>query len=363
MIIPCSAVTGQWIDDLLDGVLLQYEMLERKYNPHRGAVGVVVESQKDSKQWVTTSLLIMTWTLRVGDIVVIHNTSWKVRRMTDRSGKEVKQATGGDPVMILGMSDTPEPWRIAEVVATEKDSTKKIALISAHELLHAKETVIHNLLDKISKGDKVQVKLILKADSFWSLEALKYATSKVSWPDNVEISIVHADIWAITDSDILFAQAAKGIIIGYNVNTTWTGKKKAEQLKVPVKSFDIIYQYIDYLDLLTQGMIEKEKYELSIWKLEVLGIFYKKWKEIIFWGKVTEGKIKNNSYFKVINRTDEADEEGEWGKEIKWTITSLQRDQDNVQEVAQGYECGMKAKVNKKLEIGDILEYFVWDER
>lgn len=362
MIIPCSAMTGQGVDDLLDAVLLQYEMLERKYNPQRAAVGVVVESQKDSKQWVTTSLLIMTGTLRVGDIVVIHNTSGKVRRMTDRSGKEVKQATGGDPVMILGMSDTPEPWRIAEVVATEKDSTKKIALISAHEQLHAKETVIHNLLDKISKGDKVQVKMILKADSFWSLEALKYATSKVSGPDNVEISIVHADVGAITDSDILFAQAAKGIIIGYNVDTTWTGKKKAEQLKVPVKSFDIIYQYIDYLDLLTQGMIEKERYELSIGKLQVLGIFYKKGKEIIFWGKVIEWKIKNNAYFKVINRTEESTEEDEW-KEIKGTITSLQREQDNVSEVAQWYECGMKAKVNQKLEVGDILEYFVWDER
>lgn len=364
MIIPCSAMTGQWVDDLLDAVLLQYEMLERKYNPQRAAVGVVVESQKDSKQWVTTSLLIMTGTLHIGDIVVIHNTSWKVRRMTDWSWKDVKEATGGDPIMILGMSDTPEPWRIAEVVSTEKDSTKKIALISAHEQLQVKDTVIHNLLDKIGKGDKVQVKMILKADSFWSLEALKYATSKVSGPDNVEISIIHADVWAITDSDILFAQAAKGIIIGYNVDTTGTWRKKAEQLKVTLKSFDIIYQYIDYLDLLTQGMIEKERVEVSIWKLEVLGIFYKKWKEIIFWGKVIEGKIKNNAYFKVINRTEDKDIDidGEWGIEIKWTVTSLQREQDNVSEVAQWYECGMKAKVNKKLEVGDIIEYFVWEE-
>lgn len=362
MTIPCSAMTGQWVDDLLDAILLQYEMLERKYNPQRGAVGVVVEAQKDSKQWVTTSLLIMTWTLRIGDIIVIHNTSWKVRRMTDWSGKDIKQATWGDPVMILGMSDTPEPWRIAEVVATEKDAAKKIALISAHEQLNAKDTVIHSLLEKIGKGDKVQVKLILKADSFWSLEAVKYATSKVTWPDNVEISIVHADIWAITDSDILFAQAAKGILVGYNVDASGTLRKKAEQLKVPVKSFDIIYQYIDYLELLTQGMIEKEKVEVNIGKLEVLGVFYKKGKDIIFWGKVLEGKIKNNSYFRVTNRTDDANEDGEWGKEIKGTVTSLQRDKDNVSEVAQWYECGMKAKINKKLEVGDILEYFVWEE-
>jgi translation initiation factor IF-2 len=362
MVIPCSAMTGQGIDDLLDSVLLQYEMLERKYNPTRWAVGVVVEAQKDSKQWVTTSLLIMTGTLRVWDIVVIHNTFWKVRRMTDRAWKEVKVATWWDPVMILWMTDTPEPWRIAEVVNNEKEANKKLAMISDHEQLFAKDTVIHSLLDKISKWDKVQVKLILKADSFWSLEAVKYATSKVSGPDNVEISIAHADIGAITDSDILFAQAAKGILVWYNVDASGTLKKKAEQLKVPLKSFDIIYQYIDYLDLLTQWMIAKERVEVSIWKLEILGVFYKKWKEIIFWGKVTEWKIKNNSYFKVINRTDDSNEDIEWGKEIKWTITSLQREKDNVSEVAQWYECGMKAKVNKKLEIGDILEYFVWEE-
>jgi translation initiation factor IF-2 len=362
MCVPCSAISGQWVDDLLDCVLLQYEMLERQYNPKRWAVGVVVEAHKDSKQWVTTSLLIMTWTLRIGDIVVIHNTFGKVRKMTDRSGKEIKVATWWDPVMILWMSETPEPWRIAEVVVNEKDANKKVAMILDHEHATAKDTVLHSLLDKISKWDKVQVKLILKADSFGSLEAVKYATSKVTWPDNVEISIAHADIWAITDSDILFAQAAKGILIGYNVDASGTLKKKAEQLKVPIKSFDIIYQYIDYLDQLTQWMIEKEKVAVTIGKLEVLGVFYKKWKDIIFWGKVLEWKIRNNSYFKVTNRTDDANEDGEWGKEIKGTVTSLQREKDNVNEVAQWYECGMKAKINKKLEVGDIIEYFVWEE-
>ena len=109
-------------------------------------------------------------------------------------------------------------------------------------------------------------------------------------------------------------------------------------------------------------MIEKEKVLTSIWKLEVLGVFYKKWKEIIFWGKVTEGKIKNNATFTVTNRTDDANEDGEWWKEIRWTVTSLQRDKDNVNEVAQWYECWMKAKINKKLEVGDILEYFVREE-
>lgn len=363
MLVPCSSVTGQGIDDLLDAVLLQYEMLERKYNPKRAAVGVVVEARKDSKQWVTTSLLIMTGTLRVGDIVVIHNTFGKVRRMTDRSGKEVKIATGGDPVMILWLQDLPEPGRVAEVVNNEKEANKKIELISTHESLHANDTIIHNLLDKINKGESLQLKVILKADSFGSLEAVKYATSKVECPPNIEIVLVHADVGAITDSDILFAQAAKGIVVGYNVDAPGSTKKKATQLHVPLKSFDIIYQYIDYLTLLTEWMIEKEKISVSIGKLEILAVFFRKWKETIFGGKVIEGKIKNNSSFKVTNRLTEATKDSEWGKEISWNITSLQRDKDNVNEVAQGYECGMKAKVAKKLEVGDILEFFVWEEK
>lgn len=251
----------------------------------------------------------MTGTLHIGDLVVIHNTSGKVRRMTDRTGKQVKQATGGDPVMILGMTDLPEPGRVAEVVANEKEAVKKIELITAHEQSQKSDTIIHNLLDKIGKGDTAQVKLILKADSFGSLEAIKYATSKIVCPPNIEIALIHADIGAITDSDILFAQAAKGIVIGYNVDATGTSKKKAEQLHVPIKSFDIIYQYIDYLEQLTTGMIEKEKYLAPIGKLEILAIFFRKGKEVIFGGKVIEGKIKNGATFKVINRMAEAVEE------------------------------------------------------
>lgn len=206
----------------------------------------------------------------------------------------------------------------------------------------------------------VQVKLLLKADSVGSLEAIKMATGKVTPPENVNISIVHTDVGAINDSDLSFAQAAKAIIIGYNVDASSSLKKKAEQVKVPIKSFDIIYQYIDYLTNLTEGLIEKEKQEVSIGKLEVLAVFFKKGKEVIFGGKVLEGKIKNGAHFKVTNRTADS-EDGEEGKEITGIITSLQREQNNVNEVAQGYECGMKTKVNKRIEVGDSIEFFIWE--
>ncbi|USN55591.1 MAG: hypothetical protein H6765_03205 [Candidatus Peribacteria bacterium] len=151
MIIPLSSVTGQGVSDLLDAILLQYEMLELKYSPSRSAVGVVVEAQKDAKQGVTTSLLIMTGTLHVGDIIVVHNTYGKVRRMMNWKGEQIKTATGGDPVMILGIQDLPEPGRVAEVVASEKEAAKKIAAIQAHEQKFSKEAILQNIMDKIGK--------------------------------------------------------------------------------------------------------------------------------------------------------------------------------------------------------------------
>jgi translation initiation factor IF-2 len=128
-----SAVSGEGVDDLLERILLQSEMLELAYNPKRNAVGVVLEVTKDPKQGVQTTILLMTGTMKVGDIIMVHNTYGKVRRMVDRSGKEIKVAHGGDPVMILGMQDIPEPGRVAEVTDTERQAQERIAAVIEQE--------------------------------------------------------------------------------------------------------------------------------------------------------------------------------------------------------------------------------------
>lgn len=362
MIVPCSAMTWQGIDDLLDSVLLQYEMLELQYDPARPAVWVVVESHKDAKQGVTTTMLLMTWTLRVWDIVAVHNTYGRVRRMTDRTWKKIKQAVWWDPVMILGIQDLPEPGRIAEVVSSDKEASKKIEAIRSHEQSISKESLLFDMMDKIGKGDKVQLKLIIKADSFGGLEAVKHAAQQVPLPENVVLKIVHDDVGDITTSDLTFAQAAKAIVIGYNVSISASLKKKADQMQVVVKNYTIVYEFLDYLEKLGEGMIEKELVEVITWKLEVLGVFFRRGKEMIFGGKVTEGKFVNKWQIRVYREGEwEVDEEGNQEPFATWFITSLQREQDSVREVKEGYECGMKVKVNKKVEIGDIIECFVME--
>lgn len=362
MIVPCSAMTWQWIDDLLDAVLLQYEMLELKFDPARNAVWVVVEAHKDAKKWVTTTMLIMTGTLRVWDIITVHNTYGRVRRMTDRTGKKVKTATGGDPVMILGIQDLPEPGRVAEVVNTDKEANNKISAIKEHEQSISKEAILQDIMQRIGKWDSVQLKLIIKSNSFGSLEAIKHAAKNVPMPENVVLKIIHDDVGDISSSDLIFAQAAQAIVIWFNVSISGSLKKKATQMQVEVKEYEIIYKFLEYLEDIGKWMIKVELKEVITGKLEVLGHFFRKWKVSVFGGKVTEWKIINKSRFRVYRASEqEFDEDEQLIPYTTGVITSLQKEQDSVKEVKEGYECGMKTKTAKKIEVGDIIEYYIME--
>lgn len=353
MIVPCSAMTGQWIDDLLDTILLQTEMLELQYNPKRDAIWVVLEVNKDARKWVQTSLLIMTWTLRVWDIIAIHDTYGRVRKMTNRKGEDIQEATWWDTVMILWVNDVPEPGRMAEVVWSDKEAQKKIALIQEHQNKHQNEVALQSILDRISQWDAVQLKLILKADSFGSLEAIKHSTTKIPVPKNVEIKVIHDDVWWITDSDLAFAKAANALVIWYNVPLTGQIRKKAAQEQIQLKQYDIIYEFMEYIEDLSKWLIEVEKVETLIWKMKVLALFFKKWKEMIVWGKIIEGKVENRATFKVMRGEDQR---------ANGKITSLQREKDSVKEVKEGYECGIKIRTSKKILVDDIIEFYTMQE-
>ncbi len=352
MIVPCSSITGQWIDDLLEAIHLQADMLELQYSPWRNAVWVVVESNKDAKQWVMTTLLVMTWTLRVWDIVVIHNTFWKVKRMTNWKWEQIAEATWWDAVMILWVNMVPEPGRMIEVVENEKTANKKMTLIKEHEEKHKKEVAMQSILDRLSEGEIAQLKLILKADSSWSLEAIKHATTKLNLAENVEVKIIHDDVWDITDSDLNFARAADAIVVWYNVPLKGPIIKKADQYKVILKQFDIIYEFIEYVEDLSQWLIEEEKVETLIWKMNVLALFYTKWKEMIVWWKIIEWRVDNHATFKVMRGEDQ------WAT---WKILSLQKEQDSVKTVKVWHECGIKIRTSKKVLEDDTIEFYTFE--
>jgi len=351
-VIGISSKTGQGIDELLEQILLQAEMLELKYNPNRSAVGVVVDSYKDEKQGVVTSMIILTGTLQMGNIVLAYNTYGKIKRMNDRKGHPVKKVTGGEPVQVLGFAELPEAGRIVEVVNNEKEAQKKVALIQSQKKEKNAEWAVQEFLAKLKNAENNKVSelpLILKAEGASSLEALIQAVQTLEMPKNVAIKIIHSDVGQFSESDVSLSQVSKALLLGFNVSINSLLKKKAEQQGVEIKSFDIIYELTEYLSNLLQGMVEVEQEEVTIGKLEVKGIFYTSSKEMTIGGMVTEGKVKNKVKFRL-HRGDEIISSG--------AILSLQRNKDQVKEVNAGDECGMKVKVGKKVQEGDILEFY-----
>lgn len=351
-----SSKTGQGIDLLLEYVLLQAEMLELKYNPDRQAVGVVVDAYKDPKQGVVASLIILTGTLKNGDIIVAYNTYGKVRRMQNWIGKQTQKISGGEPVQILGFTELPEPGRIVEVVSNEKEANQRIAFIKESETKASGDGALQQFLAQLKAGDQSKIselRLILKADGSSSLEALKQAVDGVSLPKNVQIKVVHSDVGYFGESDLSLAQASRALLLGFNISMNAVLKKKAESLKIEMKTFDIIYELTDYLTNLLLGMVEIEKEEVVVGKLEILGIFHTETREMTVGGIVRDGRVKNKLKFRVYRGADILTH-GE--------ILSLKRNKDEVKEVLAGEDCGMKVKIGKRLDIGDMLEFYEMQE-
>ncbi|MDD3263028.1 MAG: translation initiation factor IF-2 [Candidatus Absconditabacteria bacterium] len=354
-VIGISSKTGQGIPELLENILLQTEMLDLKFNPERAAAGVVLDAHKDPKQGVVSTIIVMTGTLKVGDIVVAYDTYGKVRRMQDWKGKSIQKAIGGEPVQILGITNLPEPGRIVEVVSSEKEAQQRIAAVVEFEKKANSESAIQQFITGLQSGGKeaAELRLILKSDGSSSIEALKQAVDGIQLPKNVTIKIIHTDVGHFNDSDISLAQASGALLLGFNISLNAILKKKAENLKIEMKSFDIIYELTDYLDKLLQGMIEYEKHEVVVGKLEVLGIFYSKFKDMTIGGRIIEGKAKNKLKFRILR-----------GEEIlgNGDIVSLHKNKDQVKEMNEGEECGIKVLTGKKIEIGDILEFLEMQE-
>jgi translation initiation factor IF-2 len=351
-IIKVSGKTGQWVDELLEMVLLYAEMKELVCDPQRMGVGVVLEAHKDTQKWVIANMIVMTGTIHVGDILWIHNTYGRIKKIYDWKGKELKKATGWDPIMVLGMQDVPEPGRLVEEVKSDKVARERIAHVVEIETQEKHQSLAATLMNRINQWDKVMINLVVRADSWGSLEALKYSVSSLEMPENIELRIVHSDIGNFSESDLDLARASGSLMIGFNNTITMNLKKKAEQHKLVLKSFDIIYELTDYLSEFAKGKVVIELKEVEIGKLETLAIFFRKGSDTIMWGKVTQGEIRNGAHFRIMRSEEEI---------LSGKITSLQKDQTSVDKLGAGHECGMKVKIGKKIEVGDVLELFVME--
>ncbi len=347
-IVKVSGKTGQGMDDLMDQILLHAEVSELVYDPERSGIGVVLEAHKDIQKGVIATMILITGTIKVGDVLWIHNTFGKIKKIYNRKGQEVKQAVGGDPIMILGVNDVPEAGKLVEVVKDEKTAKSKIATVIEQQ----SNLWIISLINRIAEWEVTQINLLIKADSRGSLEALKAAILQIELPENMNFKIVHSDIGNFFDSDLDLAKASDAVLIWFGTGISNILKAKVDTMWISLKTFNIIYEITDYLEALAKGMIKVDPVEVQIGKLKVLGVFYRKGNDTIFGGKVIEWEARNGAYFRLL-RWEELIDTGK--------VTSLQKGTENVDKMGTGHECGMKAKVGKKIEVDDIIDMYVME--
>ena len=349
-----SAVTGEGVEDLLENILLIAEMQELKANPKRYATGAVLESQMDKHMGSVVTLLIQNGTLRLGDPIVVGTSFGKVRTLKNDLGQNIVSATPSMPVEITGLSETPKAGDKFMAFETEKQAKS----IAEERSLRAKEAdtnrtgmTLDDLFGQINEGLK-EINIVLKTDVTGSLEAVRQSLEKID-VEGVKVNIIRASVGAITESDIVLAQASNAIIIGFNVRGSGKVMDLAKEYGVSIRTYDIIYKVVEEMEAAMKGMLEPEYEEVVTGNLEIRQIFKFSKVGLIAGCHVTNGTIKMGENARLI-RDGIVVYQGK--------IKSLQRGKDNAKEVSKGMDCGLTLencqdyKENDQIEVYDLVE-------
>jgi translation initiation factor IF-2 len=340
------------IEELLELVLLQAEMLDLKAAYDRPARGRVIESRLDKGKGPVATVLIQEGTLREGDVFVSGQTFGRVRAMFDSLGQRVKEATPSTPVEILGFEELPQAGDDF-IVVEDEEKARRIAEYrqrKAREAEAAKQTKIslEKLFEKLKEGELKELKIVLKADTQGTLEALDASLQKLS-TDKVKVSIIRKGIGAITESDVMLASASEAIVIGFNVKPTSQAKETAKQEGVDIRFYDVIYHLLEDIKKAMEGLLEPVYEEVITGVAEVRATFKVPGVGIVAGCYVKEGVISRNHKVRVIRDGVVVFTGG---------IASLKRFKEDVKEVQAGYECGLKIENFNDVKVGDIIEAF-----
>ncbi len=350
-VVKVSAKTGEGIDELLEMITLVAELEELKANPKGKTKAVIVETKLDPKRGPVATAIVQNGTLKIGDIFVAGATHGRVRAMIDDKGRRLREAPPGTPVEILGFEELPEPGDILIVVPDEK-TAKTLAeqrkRQKEQEKLKGTALRLEEIYEKIQSGELKELKIILKADTVGSIEALKKALEELS-TDKVKVSIIHSGVGAISESDIMLAKASGAIIIGFNTRPNPAARKLLEEEKVDVRTYGVIYDAVEDVKKALEGLLEPEKVEEVIGQAEVRATFKIKKVGTVAGCYVLDGKLIRGAKARLI-REGVVIYDGE--------IEGLKRFKEDVKEVPKGYECGVKLKDFNDIKVGDIIECY-----
>lgn len=354
IMVPVSAKQKQGIDDLLENILLVAEVMELKANPNRKAYGVVIEAQLDKGRGAVCTVLVQKGSLRVGDTVLAGTAYGKVRAMTNERGEKVKVARPSMPVEILGFSEVPQAGEIINGMDDNEAraiAEKRIAKQRVQELQATHKVTLDDIFNQIQQGELKDLNIIIKADVQGSVEALRQSLEGIKNPE-VRIVIVHAAVGAINESDIMLASASNAIVMGFNVRPDANVRRAAENEKVDLRTYRVIYDAINDVESAMRGMLAPQFKEVVVGRAEVRQVISTP-KAIVAGSYVTEGRITNDSEVRLIRDGIVVFE----GK-----VDSLRRFKDEVKEVKTSFECGISLEGYRDIKEGDIIEAYLMEE-
>ncbi len=355
MIVPVSALTGKGIDDLLDAVNLVAEMQELKANPDRQARGTIIEAKLDKGKGPVASIIVQTGTLKTGDNILSGTTMGRVRAMFDDKGRTVKSAGPSMAVSILGFEEVPNAGdsitvvdqALMKQVQEERKNKQRESMIKEQS-----RVTLDDVFAQVEEGKMKTLNLIVKGDVQGSVEAVKQSLEKLT-NEEVRVKVIHAAAGAINEGDVMLADSANAIIIGFNVRPDTKAKKLAETSKVDVRGYRIIYELLDDMELALKGMLAPKLKEIMTGKCEVRQTFNISGVGTIAGCYVLDGKIVRGGKLRIYREDIMICEGG---------VKQLKRFKDDVKEVNYGYECGCAIEGFNEIRVGDIIECYVTEE-
>ncbi|MGE0875632.1 MAG: translation initiation factor IF-2 [Burkholderiales bacterium] len=350
--VPVSAKTGQGVDDLLERLLLQADVLELKAPVDAPAKGVVVEARLDKGRGPVATLLVQSGTLHRGDVVLTGAVYGRVRAMLDENGRPIQSAGPSIPVEIQGLSEVPSAGEDMMSLADERKA-REIALFRQGKFRDVKlakkqASKLENMFDQMSEGEKKVLALVIKSDVHGSQEALVHALNKLSG-DEVKVTVVHAAVGGITESDVNLAMASRAVIIGFNTRADATARKLIDATGVQVRYYTIIYEAVEEIKAALSGMLAPERKETVLGLVEVREVYRISKVGTVAGCFVRDGLVKRNASVRIL-RDNVVIHTGE--------IEALKRFKDDVREVKAGFECGISIKGFQDIKQGDQFEVF-----
>ncbi len=350
--VSVSAKVGTGMDTLLEQVLLQAEVLELKAPADAAAKGLVIEAKLDKGRGPVATVLVQTGTLKKGDVVLAGSSYGRVRAMLDEDGKACESAGPSIPVEIQGLTEVPQAGDEFMVLGDERRAREiatfrqgKYREVTLNKRQAAK---LEGMFENMGEGQAQTLSLIVKADVQGSQEALAQSLLKLSTPE-VRVQIVHAAVGGISESDINLAIASKAVVIGFNVRADMGARKLAEGNGVDLKYYNIIYDAVDEIKAAMGGMLAPEQREEIIGTAEIRTVFVASKIGTVAGCMVTAGQVIRNARFRLL-RENVVVYTGE--------VESVKRLKDDVREVKEGFECGIKLKNYNDIKEGDQLEFF-----